>query len=287
MITAVEYRGFEFDQIQATIEEPEGIGLASIDDSFTELSQREGSKSLGWRMLSRTFGWKSTLKKDTAAEYLALRQEFFHALVPSLVDGYTMTFTILGDQIRTLPNVRCIDAPLNISYSEPSIIWNTYSIAFRSDYPYFLGDETDETQGKTEYLGGSAIPAAIPMSLSAAFTGSPSDPLVVTNAGNAPAYPVFTITGSGTEFTVINSTTGKQFVIDATLTAGQTITVDTWKKTVVRSDGASILNLFDGDFFTIEGGGAGSNNTILFAVTSGDSSDTQLRTVFSDTYFTL
>lgn len=287
MIKQIEYRGFTWDQQQATIEEPEGIGLASVSDSFTELSQREGSRSLGWRLQSRTFGWKSTLEGATSTAYIALRQEMYYALVPSLVNGYDMTFTLLDDTTRILPNVKCIDAPIAVSYDEPSIIWNTYVVSFRSDYPYFLGDETDETQSITLYSGGSAIPAEIPADLSAAASGSPNDPLTVTNAGNAPAYPVFTITGAGDTFTIINSTTGKQFILNTTLTTGQTIVVDTWNKTVVRSDGRSMLDIFEGDFITIAGGAAGASNTILFGVTSGDDSSTQLQTVFKDSYFTI
>jgi len=289
MFTQVDYRDWSWDQDQATIEEGSGFGLSNIEDTFSESSQRAGSVSTGWRLRSRTFGWQGHVSASTAAAYIALRQEMYYYLVPETIEGHDMTFTLLDGNTRIIPYVRVLDAPIELPGDEPSILNNTYQFSFRTDYPYFLGDETSETQAKTEVSGGGVtIPAPVPAPLSALLTGgTPSDPLSVTNAGNAPAFPVFVITGPGTDFTVTNSTTGATFTISTTLTAGQTITVDTWFRTVLRSDGASLRGDFDGDWITIEGGPTGETNYILFSITSGDTGDTQLSTTFRDTYFNL
>lgn len=289
MFTQVDYRSWSWDQDQATVEEGTGFGLSNIEDAYAESSQRSGSISLGWRIRSRTFGWQGHVSASTAAAYIALRQEMYYYLVPETIEGHDMTFTLLDGTTRIIPFVRVLDAPIELPGDEPSILNNTYQFSFRTDYPYFLGAETDETQGRTEVTGGGVtIPAPVSAPLSAApATGSPSDPLSVTNAGNAPAYPVFTITGPGTDFNVINSTTGEEFTLSTTLTGSQSVVIDTWLKTVTRSDGSSLRGDFDGDWITIPGGPAGNSNTILFAITSGYDANTELQTVFRDSYYTL
>lgn len=289
MFTQVDYRDFSWDQDQATVEEGTGFGLSTIEDAYEEASQRAGSLSLGWRLRSRTFGWQGHVSASTAAAYIALRQEMYYYLVPETIEGHDMTFTLLDGSTRIIPYVRVLDAPIELPGDEPSILNNTYQFSFRTDYPYFLGEETDESQGKTELTGGAvAIPAPVAAPLAMAFgSGSPSDPLSVTNAGNAPAFPVFTITGPGTDFTVTNATTGETFTIATTLTASQSIVIDTWLKTVTRNDGSSLRGDFEGDWITIPGGPTGNSNTIQFSIISGDDVNTALQTVFRDTYYTL
>lgn len=71
-----------------------------------------------------------------------------------------------------------------------------------------------------------------PSGISSSFT--------VQNTGDVPCWPVWTITGPGTNPTLTNNTTGKSIVMTVTLTGGQTITIDTrpGAKTVTREDGS-------------------------------------------------
>lgn len=49
----------------------------------------------------------------------------------------------------------------------------------------------------------------------------------IMNDGQLPAYPIWTITGPGTNMSVQNNTTGKGFSLVYSLAAGKTVTVDT------------------------------------------------------------
>lgn len=66
---------------------------------------------------------------------------------------------------------------------------------------------------------------------------------------DAPTYPLWTVTGPGSSLQLSNDTTGRSITIDATLDAGQTMTVDTRPglQSVRRSDGANLLGFISDD----------------------------------------
>jgi hypothetical protein len=78
--------------------------------------------------------------------------------------------------------------------------------------------------------------AFIPIHLSGSgLSGSAS----VFNAGDADAWPVWTVTGPMTSCTFLNNTTGDTMTIVATLTSVQSVTIDTspGQKTIIRENG--------------------------------------------------
>lgn len=62
----------------------------------------------------------------------------------------------------------------------------------------------------------------------------------ITNPGDLPVYPVFTIEGPVVGPYVENTTTGKVFRLSAELTAGQVLTIDMDARTVLRDDGTNL-----------------------------------------------
>lgn len=103
--------------------------------------------------------------------------------------------------------------------------WAPYVISLLAPDPYWT-DPTDTVltfaQGDTvsswfdtPYIWGS-------LTASDVF----SEPLVI-NGGDVEAYPVWTVTGPGTNPTAYNRTTGKLWQLNITLLAGETVTVDT------------------------------------------------------------
>lgn len=99
----------------------------------------------------------------------------------------------------------------------------------------------------------------------------------LTNPGDAPAWPVWTIDGPCTGFTLI-SPTGRTIVWTGTLTTGQTITVDARAGTVVDHTGANRYaglaaaprfwaippGFTDDSTVTMAGTGAGSQVAVTF-----------------------
>lgn len=83
-----------------------------------------------------------------------------------------------------------------------------------------------DTAGAT----GAAWPWKFPLSFGAAVTNGQ---VFIENDGNALTYPVLTITGPGTNPSVINATTGQVISFIYTLAAGETLVVDTLNRTVL------------------------------------------------------
>lgn len=69
----------------------------------------------------------------------------------------------------------------------------------------------------------------------------------VTNNGDVETWPVWTITGPGTDINLLNLTTGQTLDFTATLGTGESITVDTNPniKSVTLGDGSNVYSLVD------------------------------------------
>ena len=109
---------------------------------------------------------------------------------------------------------------------------------FRAFDPYWY-DTADRVQTFT--AGGTAtFFPFFPLRLSSSEVYADA---TVDNGGDVEAWPVWTITGPGVNPVLRNLTTGKNLSVIYTLTAGQTITVDTRPgvKTVTLDDGTNLF----------------------------------------------
>lgn len=285
MIDTIVYNGFTFTKNNANIQEFVGNGLPDIRSSEELKSQEDGGIPTGYRYSSRTFGWSGDVANTSLATYMATRNSLFAALnlQNQPIEGLTMTFNLSTGDIWTLREVRIVDANFDLREGEVSRTWNSYQVTFRATMPFYEGDETTGTQQVTDIDRGTVVPSPVPSPLTGtAVVTSGTDPLLLTNAGTANAYPVFTITGPGTTFTILNSTTGKSITISETLIAGESIVIDMWEKTIMKGT-QSLIGLMSDYFFPLIPG----TNQLSFSVASGNTTDTQLQTVFKDTYIGL
>lgn len=285
MIDTIEYNGFTFTKNNANIQEFIGNGLPDIRSSEELKSQEDGGIPTGYRYSSRTFGWSGDVANTSLAAYMATRKSLFAALnmQNQPLEGLTMTFNLSNGDVWTLREVRLMDANFDLREGEVSRTWNSYQVTFKATMPFYEGDETTGIQQVTNIDRGTVVPSPVPSPLTGtAVVTSSTDPLLLTNEGTANAYPVFTITGPGSTFTILNSTTGGSITINETLTAGETIIIDTWNKTIMKGT-TSLIGSMSGYFFPLVTG----TNQLSFSVASGSTSDTQLQTVFKDTYIGL
>ena len=91
----------------------------------------------------------------------------------------------------------------------------------------------------------------------------------LTNNGDVPAWPVFAITGPGTRFVATNTTTGKVLDVNATLAAGDTLTIDTRPRTRSVKDGAGVNRFAYLTAGSSLWGLAPGANEVTLAITSG------------------
>lgn len=82
--------------------------------------------------------------------------------------------------------------------------------------------------------GGGATGFGFPMTFPLSFgAASPTGQISAENQGDAISYPVLTLTGPGTNPTIVNNTTGERITLNYTLNAGETLVVDTLNKTIL------------------------------------------------------
>ncbi|MEU0674466.1 phage tail family protein [Streptomyces sp. NPDC006172] len=118
--------------------------------------------------------------------------------------------------------------------------------------PYFTSSEQ-----QIRYVGGNTTTTPFLSSL-ANVKVAPSQAIgqiTLSNSGDAPAYPVWEVTGPGDTF-VATSPKGETLRWNGSLTAGQKLIVDTRKGTVVDQSGANRYDLLDTAprFWTVQPG---------------------------------
>lgn len=126
------------------------------------------------------------------------------------------------------------------------------------------------------------------------FTGDSSTSVIADNLGNARAYPLLRFYGPGTgtvtEVTLTNSTTGQTAVFSTTILSGQIlsanmrriVTADTGDDPYISLDGSSRYGDWNlpRDPFYLEAG----QNELRFEVTGGTSTDALCVVTFRDTW---
>lgn len=108
-------------------------------------------------------------------------------------------------------------------------------ITLRAGTPYWTS-----TSSSSQQIGGSAAPAAFaPNLMSMPLASSQSiGTITIENTGDAVAYPVWEVYGPGNNFKAV-SPSGETLWWTGTLIAGEKLTIDTLKGTVVDGTGAN------------------------------------------------
>lgn len=135
------------------------------------------------------------------------------------------------------------------------------------DYRFYSQALVSSSTGVTSTGGGMPVPAAIP----APIGGTTTAPLSVTNSGTTTTYPIITITGPGTNFSVSNIDTGETFQLNLTLTSGESVVIDTLARTAYKGN-QNVFGSFVGDWLSLQTG----VNRITFNAQTGSTGSTQV-----------
>jgi hypothetical protein len=103
----------------------------------------------------------------------------------------------------------------------------SYSLIAATPWKYLSGTGENATVGLVNpaLVTGRTYDKTYSYNYGAA--SNPGGVMVVSNQGDSPAYPLFTITGPVNFPTVTNVTTGLSFQVNATIAAGSTVVIDT------------------------------------------------------------
>lgn len=143
----------------------------------------------------------------------------------------TLRVTDSEDGIERDLRCRYIDGLSITEHLDPQPYWSA-SLIFRAVSPYWASAEV-----LSLVLAPGGSPTFFPIFPLVLGGSELTTSATVDNTGQAPMWPVWTITGPGSAVIVENVTTGMSLELDATLAAGETVVIDTrpGTKTVVSS----------------------------------------------------
>ena len=212
---------------------------------------------------------------DTKQEYIQARQDLINALY---IDEDTVnTINIIdsaGNEYITY-GVLAGQPDLPIMYtqfSNASISFTCYDIFIYNSVQ--INETINIQDGETGIILPTMVPFTLPLSVNT---------IPINNEG-IKAYPVYTISGEGTNFSIVNNSNNQTCKIgftgnDFTKIPTQDLIIDTFNNTV-KQNSASVYQYFQGDFITLQNG----INNISFFADSGFNSGTTLTITYRTTY---
>lgn len=242
--------GFEFPEDRLVIE---------------DIPARDGALYIGSRPGRRLLSWEGLL--NSGGMYAA-RRELIRACRPGNLK--TIKFTTLDN----------IPLQAEVEFRKPVMPYTMFRgkyllQAIAPDFRFYSQTESSQSTGVTEAQGGLPVPAAIPGPIG----GGSSANVSLTNDGNENTYPTFTIRGPGSNFVVRNVTTGQQFTISTTITATESIVVNTNLRTAFLGS-QNVFGDFSGDWMYLQPG----VNNLLFNAGAGKNDNTRLTIAFRSAY---
>ena len=254
------------DNADGTIlREFEGFEYPNTRPVLIDLPARDGSLYIGSQFGSRRLSWSG----DVVNPNIFARRR---SMLSSMSQGQLklLQFTTYDDlELQTYVEIKKVVMPYT------HMVHGYLIEAVAPDYRFYTQELTTETVQITEQSGGMAIPTPIPGPIG----GGASIPVVVDNVGNANTFPILTITGPGTNFTIQNLDTGQSMAITIELNAGETIVINTLNRTLFKGN-QNVFGSFSGDWLWLQPG----NNRFFFNAQLATDENTQLEIQFRSAY---
>lgn len=225
----VNTEGVTFDRLL-------GAGTAPVEHRGVETPLRDGKLYITSRLKERRLIARLVLEGDSVEAWYALRRDLMAALTPRSGEGVLM--------YAPSRSIYEIDALLHSGLGIDDAEWR------RGERPAVAFDCLDPAwRNAAQASSLHAIPLsgwAVPWSLPWPFTAS-AQSLVLTNEGDLPSYPVFTVTagnGGASGIAFGNDTTGKRYQTASgfLLAAGEVLTVDMDARTATKQDGSNQIS---------------------------------------------
>ena len=274
----INYNGLDIgDGTDFFVTRVDGFYSIPIRTAQDNLTDQDGGVVWAQKYAARVIGITGQVVGDTPADYfdnLTLLSQAYGKV------GSALTMTLIKwDEDGTQRRLQC--RPLSM----PSVIealgettFADFRMELIADNPFFLDASTQSLS--TGLAEASGIPMSIPMGVP--IGSVTSDILTIQNDGNVAAFAEFTITGPVTNPTVTNTTTGKSFTIEDTLTGADTVRVFRDQEGFkVEKNGVDAFATFKGEFFLIN---TGPNNIRFTSV--GFDAGALLQADFTNNYLT-
>lgn len=219
-----------------------GLRSVAYDMSTVTYAGMDGDTVTQLRALPNTPTLGLLVQADDEVSFRAKARGLVHAMRPrvsGVVTPGTLTASRMDGTSRSL-SCYCV---AGLEGDEGSQVmgpgrWWKLALKFHGPDPWWLGDQQAVDVGLS--AGGPFFPifplALAPSSVQGQF-------VLDLSGSDAPAYPIWTITGPGSSIVLTNVTTGASLSLDVSLVLGQSLTIDTRPqvRSVRRNDGVSLM----------------------------------------------
>ncbi len=244
----------------------EGFEYPTTLPIIVNLPGRSGAHYVSSKYGQRGLSWGGDVVGDNR---YSVRRSMLNALNPGTLK--TLKFTTFDDL-----NLQCEVEVIAVRHPYSAI--NTFLIeAIAPDYRFYSQTLTTQTTPPTAVTGGAGLPTILPINFGN-ITGVPK--LTLTNNGTESCPPIFIIRGSGTNFTIQNTTTNEILRINTTLVNTDEVVINTLEKTVIKNGTTNLFGSTSGDFWYVPTG----TSYLHFDVQSGGTASTTITIEYRDTY---
>lgn len=259
---------FQWDNVNAVVKSHEGFEYPTVRAVIEDIPSRDGANYIVSRFGRRRLAWAGEWLGDT--DVFDMRQDAIKVMTQKGLK--TLKVTTYDDlALQAEVEVVKINAPYKKAVHEHLI----ETIA--PDYRLFSQTLQTHTTAVTRLVGGTEIPAEIPLSLSIT---SGTTKLNITNNGTVKSPPVFTVKGPGTNFVIQNQTTGDLLRLNLTLTATEQVVINVLNRTATKGTNQNVFGSIRGDLWEVPTG----SSVIHFNAASGTDGNTMLTVAFRDAY---
>lgn len=272
-LTDTDGNTFAFDNLIAgtVINQYEGFEFAETRPVIEDIPNNDGASYITSQFGRRRLSWSGEILYDNDDAAKAARRNLQWVCRQGSLK--TMTFTTY-DSLTLQAEVEIIN--LIMPYKKGRNAFQIEAVA--PDFRFYSQTLSSQNTQVTTGSSGFALPTALPLSFTDSGTGT--SPLTISNGGNIDTYPTLTITGPGTNFVIQNISTGEKLEWNSSLSAGETVVIDTLNRTVLQGGTTNVYGSFDGDWLKLQPG----SNTFHFNASSGTDSNTLLTVAYRDAY---
>lgn len=246
-LTFIDPDGVETPLSSSTISTLWGVTgrfMPPIDYVEETTPERAGARIRATKIRPREIAVPLFLEGPTPAELRALIRDFARRLFPARGDGRLRNVGPDGDT-RELLCRYANGLELTETTAEGGVTWQRTLIVFRAaEDPYWRAVDPVELD-----FGTGEPPAFFPIFPLRIARSSVFGGVTIDNVGDVEAWPIWTISGPGSNLNLENVTTGEFIALDTVLGAGDEIVIDTTPgvKSVELADGSNLFpDLVDG-----------------------------------------
>lgn len=219
-----------------------GFGIAPTELTYSDRAQAHGAILTGVHLEKRELFIPLIMDADSILELDMMRDSLVERLNPLLGEGTLTVERIADGQRRSAPVIyqKGLDGDYGEGYNGD---WHTFGLTFAMGEAFWNGPETkvEWSLSKTSKPLVSNSVDFFPVIIGKSNVNGAYQVDIV---GDAPVYPVWTITGPATDIRITNKVTGQKIQINGEVKVGESITIDT-KNYTLSSTSRSENELWD------------------------------------------